>query len=148
MLEPMWIWAMIGFALLATEIAVGTMDIIWFGLGALCVAMIVALFPEMDTGAQVTIFAILSFGALLVWKRYFQQDDVNSKIGQAQGDEVGKVGTITKACSPTQNGKITFKQGIMGSREWVAIADVEIAKGQPAKIVAIEGNALRVTPNY
>lgn len=143
-LEPMWIWAILGFGLLAAEIAIGTMDVIWFGLSAFCVAIIVALFPEVSVGIQVTIFAILSIGALLIWKRYFQKDGVDSRIGQAQGDEIGRAGTITEACSPTQNGKITFTQGVMGSREWVAVADEEIAVGQTAKIIAIEGNALRV----
>lgn len=144
-LEPMWIWAIIGFALLAAEIGIGTMDVIWFGLGAIVVAFIVGLFPEINVGVQITVFAALSIGALYIWKNYFQTDDVVSNIGQAQGDEIGKVGIVTETCSPTQNGTITFNQGIMGSREWVAISDETIEAGASAKIIAIEGNALRVT---
>jgi hypothetical protein len=43
-----------------------------------------------------------------------------------------------------QNGKIRFTQGLMGSREWSAVSIHTIEAGTQAKVVAVEGNALRI----
>ena len=51
---------------------------------------------------------------------------------------------MIETCSPTQNGKIQFTQGLMGSREWPAIANENIEAGSSAAVVAVEGNTLRV----
>jgi hypothetical protein len=55
------------------------------------------------------------------------------------------VGVIVESCGVTQNGKISFAQGLMGSREWAAVSDETIEVGSKATVVAVEGNALRVS---
>lgn len=145
MLEPMWIWGGLGLALLAAEIATGTMYILWFGIAALCIALITALAPGLSIGVQLAMFAILSIGSLAIWKINYKKTETHSKVGQAQGTEIGTTGTITEACNAQQNGKIVFAQGVMGSREWVAVSNEAIEVGQPAKVIAVEGNSLRVS---
>lgn len=144
MLEPVWIWAVLGVILLAVEIGVGTFDILWFGIAALCVSITVWLFPDMPVAAQFIIFALLSLVSLAIWRSHYKKNEKHSRVGQAQGQEIGRVGTVISACSPTQNGKIRFAQGLMGDREWTAISNEEISKGAEAKVVAVEGNSLRI----
>ncbi len=147
MIEPMWMWAILGLVLLATEMATGTIYILWFGIAALCVAIAVWLFPSMPNVAQFIIFAGLSLGSLIIWKQHAKKFEENHRIGQAQGQEIGRVGTIQKACNANESGVVTFAQGLMGSKKGTAVSDETIEAGATVTVTAVEGNALRVTAN-
>lgn len=148
MLEAMWIWGALGIILLAIEIMVaGTLYALWFGVAALCVAIIVWLFPGISYAIQFIIFAVLSLSSLAIWRRYYKKTETHYRVGQAQGEEIGRVGIVIEATSPAKNGTIRFTQGLLGSREWVAISDELIEAGSNAAVVAVEGNTLRITKN-
>ena len=87
---------------------------------------------------------MLSLGALTIWTLNYKKTETHSRVGQSLGEEIGRVGTVTAVVSPAQTGKISFAQGLMGSREWIAIADETINVQENAKVVAVEGNILRV----
>jgi len=145
MIEPMWVWAVLGIVLLAAEMMItGTLFTLWFSISALCVAIMLWLFPDTPYAIQFTVFAVLSLGALAIWRRYYKKTDTSYRVGQAQGEEIGRVGTVITATSPTHNGTIRFAQGLMGSREWIALSDEPIEVGVDAAVVAVEGNALRI----
>lgn len=149
MLELTWLWGILGLVLLAAEMATGTFYILWFGIAALIVCLLLWLFPGMHLDLQLFIFAAFALGALAIWKRYYKKSAANDlKIGQSQGDEVGRVGTITEAVSRQHNGRIRFAQGVMGSREWIAIAQEPLEVGTEAEIVAVVGNALSVKRHH
>lgn len=144
MLQPVWIWAILGLALLSAELLSSTFYFLWFGVAALVVALLLWLIPAMPATLQLFLFAFLSLSSLTVWRRYYKKTSTDLRIGQSQGDEVGRSGTITEAVSPQKSGRIRFAQGVMGSRDWEAIADEDIAVGAEATIVEIAGNSLRV----
>ena len=147
MIEAMWVWGALGLILLAVEMATGTFYVLWFGVAALCASVATWLFPELSNAIQFTIFAVLSLGSLAIWRRYYKKIEIHYRVGQAQGEEIGRIGTVIKATSATQNGTIRFAQGLMGSREWVALSDEPIEAGSDASVVAVEGNTLRITKN-
>lgn len=71
MIEPIWIWAAFGIVLLTIEMTmVGTLDILWFGIAALCVSLAIWLFPSMPYASQFTMFAVLALGSLALWRLY------------------------------------------------------------------------------
>ncbi len=145
MSEIIWAWAILGLILLVMEILVaGTLYALWFGIAAFCMAGLIWLFPEMPYAMQFIIFAALSLGSLAIWRRYYKKTDINYRVGQAQGEEIGRIGIVVEATGPSQNGTIRFTQGLMGSREWTAISDEPIAQGCYASVVAVEGNMLRI----
>lgn len=144
MLEPMWLWGAVGIILLAAEMATGTFYVLWFGVAALCVAIAAWLFPDISQATQFIIFAVLSLGSLAIWRRYYKKTEKHHRVGQAQGEEIGRVGTVIKATGPTNSGTIRFSQGLMGSREWSAISYEPIEVGIDASVVAVEGNELRI----
>ena len=144
MLDAMWIWGAIGLILLAVEMATGTFYILWFGVSALSVAIAMWVFPNTPQALQFVMFAALSISSLAIWKLNYKKTETHSRVGQAQGEEIGRVGEVTKACGPAQNGTIQFTQGLMGSREWPAISNEPIQVGNSAKVVAVEGNTLRI----
>jgi len=144
MLDAMWVWGAIGLILLAVEMATGTFYILWFGVSALSVAIAMWLFPNISQALQFVMFAALSISSLAIWKLNYKKTETHSRVGQAQGEEIGRTGTVIEACSLAQNGKIQFTQGLMGSREWVAVSNETIDVGTEATVVAVEGNALRI----
>ena len=144
MIDAMWIWGAIGLILLAVEMATGTFYVLWFGISALSVAIAMWIFPNIPQAIQFAMFAALSISSLAIWRLNYKKTETHSRVGQAQGEEIGRIGTVIEACSPTQNGKIHFTQGLMGSREWAAVADETIEAGSNATVIAVEGNALRI----
>lgn len=144
MIDAIWVWGALGLILLSVEMAIGTFDILWFGVAALCVAITVWLFPNMPQSIQFIMFAIISLSSLAVWRLYYKKNETHSRVGQAQGQEIGRVGTVIETCGPNQNGKIRFGQGLMGAREWSAVSNELINTGTEAEVVAVEGNALRI----
>jgi membrane protein implicated in regulation of membrane protease activity len=144
MIESMWIWGALGLVLLALEMATGTFYIVWFGIAAICVSIALWVIPQLHVAIQFAMFAGLSLGSLAIWKLHYQKTETHSRVGQAQGEEIGRVGTVIESVSPQHNGKIRFTQGLMGSREWVAVANENLEAGSEAVVVAVEGNALRI----
>ncbi len=143
MLEPVWAWGVLGLVLLAIELATGTFYVLWFGVAGLCMSLIVSLFPNIPHAYQYLIFAVLSIASLSLWKATYKPKPA-LKVGQSQGEEIGRVGTIIVTAGPRQNGRIQFTQGLMGSREWTALSEVLIEEGSEAEVVSVEGNSLRV----
>jgi inner membrane protein len=145
MIDNMWIWGALGLALLAAEAATGTIYILWFGISALCMTIALWLFPSMPLAIQLFIFAVLSFTSLAIWKLNYKKNDVVNRVGQAQGEEIGRTGIVIEACSAEKNGKVQFTQGLMGSRIWTAVSSEAIAEGSEVKVIAVEGNSLRIS---
>jgi inner membrane protein len=147
MIDVMWIWGALGLLLLAAEMATGTIYLLWLGISALCMAVAVWLFPELNAGMQFMLYAFLAVISLGIWKFHYKKTETSYRVGQSQGEEIGRIGTMIEACSPKQNGKIRFTQGVMGSKEWTAMSDSSIEVGQEAKIISVEGNAVKVIPH-
>lgn len=140
----MWSWGLLGLVLLAVEMATGTFYVLWFGVAALIVSILTWLMPGISVSIQLLFFSIFSLGSLFVWQRFYKKSGHDLRIGQSQGDEIGRQGIIIESVGPARNGRIQFSQGVMGSREWEAVSEENIEAGGEAIIVAIEGNTLRV----
>ncbi len=142
--QPLWAWAILGLVLLSIELLTGTFYILWFGISAFCVALMLAVAPDAPLSQQLFAFSLLSLTSLAVWRYKYQRQGMVSRVGQSHDDTIGKTGRITLAVSPEQNGTIVFTVPVMSSREWTAISDDRLATGETAEVVAIEGNYLRV----
>ena len=143
-MDVTWVWGLIGIVLLGLEMASGTFYVLWFGIAALIVASAMLAFPNISQAAQLLTFSVLSLGSLTIWKLYYKKTETHSKVGQAQGEEIGRVGIVTQDTSATHTGKISFVQGVMGSREWVSVSNEPIEIGANASVEAVEGNVLRI----
>jgi membrane protein implicated in regulation of membrane protease activity len=144
MLQPLWNWAILGVLLLGVEMLTGTFYILWFGIAALSVALLVALFPQLSTAMQLLAFSVLSLTSLGVWRIKYAKIRPQMRVGQSRGEEIGRVGRITQLVSPQTQGRIEFTLPVLGSREWVAISEQTLQPGDEAQVVRVEGNYLRV----
>lgn len=139
-----WQWAIVGIALILSELAVPVFVLIWFGLGALLVALLVALFPAVGLTAQLGCWLALSLLLILLWFRIFRPGAHKTRIGMSDDYVVGEVGLLTYPVAPFEKGKLRFQKPILGSESWDCIADEAIAAGERVRVVGIEGSLIKV----
>jgi inner membrane protein len=137
-------WIVGGIVLMLAELAMGALFIVWFGLGALIVGLLVWLFPGLGFTAQILFWILASIIFVTLWLKVFKQSFVKTKIGTAQDAVIGTVGLVTREIKPFQKGAVQFQKPIMGDDKWEALADADIAAGERVEIVDVEGNLVKV----
>ncbi len=139
-----WVWIVGGVVLMLAELAVASFFVIWFGLGALLVGLLMLLIPTLSLTAQLATWTIASLAMVVLWFRVFKQSQHKTLVGTAEGEVMGEIGLLVGAVAPFARGKVRFQRPILGSEEWVCTADAAIAAGERVKVVAVEGSYLKV----
>lgn len=140
-----WTWIVGGIVLMLAELAITSFFIIWFGLGALLVGLLMLLMPELSPTAQIATWTLASLAMVVLWFRVFKQNRHKTKVGMAEGEVLGEIGLLVNAVAPFERGKVRFQRPVLGSEEWVCLADATIAAGERVKVVAVEGSYLKVS---
>lgn len=140
-----WMWIVGGITLIIAELAIPAFFVIWFGLGALLVGLLMLLFPELSATAQIATWTLASLALVILWFKVFKQSFQKTRIGTADGEVIGEVGLLVGAVAPFARGKVRFQRPLLGSEEWVCIADAAIAAGERVRVVAVEGSFLKVS---
>lgn len=138
-----WIWLVFGVALILLELVLPTFFILWFGIGAVLVALIALIAPSLQLDSQVLLWVLFSSATTLLWFKLFRRKKPD--VRWTADSVIGEVGLLTAAVSEFQKGRVRFQKPILGNEEWVCIADSDIAAGERVRLTAIEGNTARVT---
>jgi membrane protein implicated in regulation of membrane protease activity len=139
-----WHWAVLGIGLIIAELAVPAFFIVWFGLGALLVSLIVLVAPSLGLTAQLLTWTFASVAMVLLWFRIFKPGMHKTRIGMSDSNIVGEVGMLTRDVEPYQKGQVRFQKPLVGSEVWECIADETIKSGERVKVLGIEGSFLKV----
>ncbi len=140
-----WTWIVGGILLMLAELAMTSFYIIWFGLGALLVGLLMLLMPDIALTAQVAVWTLASLAMVVLWFRVFKPSRHKTLVGTAEGEVMGEIGLLVGAVAPFERGKVRFQRPLLGSEEWACLADAAIAAGERVKVVAIEGSYLKVS---
>ena len=140
-----WTWIVGGIVLMLAELAITSFFVIWFGLGALLVGLLMLLMPELSLTAQLATWTLASLAMVVLWFRVFKQSEHMTLVGSAEGEVLGEIGLLVGAVAPFERGKVRFQRPLLGSEEWVCLADAAIAAGERVKVVAVEGSYLKVS---
>lgn len=139
-----WHWIVLGIALVIAELVVPAFFVVWFGLGALLVGVLLALLPGLGVTVQVLLWILASLAMVVLWFRVFKRSDYKTRIGQSDGDTIGEVGLVSKAAAPFERGRVRFQKPLLGSEEWECVIDEPVAVGERVRVVAVEGSFLKV----
>ena len=139
-----WHWAVAGIALILAELAVPTFVLIWFGLGALLVAVVLALHAGIGLTAQLAVWLVASVAMVALWFRVFKPGQRKTRIGTADAEVIGETGLLTRAVAPFEKGAVRFQKPLLGADVWPCIADETIEAGQRVKVLAVEGSFLKI----
>ncbi len=144
MILEWWHWAILGIAIALLELAVPAFFALWFGLGALVVALALFVAPGLSFTAQLALWTVASLAMVFLWFRVFRRNDHKTRLGTSGGDVIGEVGLLVGAVAPFQRGRVRFQRPILGAEEWVCLSETAIPAGERVKVVAIEGSFLKV----
>jgi len=139
-----WHWIVGGIVLVLAELVIPSFFIVWFGLGALLTGLLTLAF-DLTVTAQLATWTLASLAMVGLWFRVFKQSFVKTRVGTADGEVIGEIGLLVSAVAPFERGKVRFQRPVLGSEEWVCLADAAIAAGERVKVVAVEGSFLKVS---
>jgi membrane protein implicated in regulation of membrane protease activity len=139
-----WHWAVFGIALVIAELVVPAFFLVWFGLGALLVALVLFLAPALGMTAQILTWTIASLAMVVLWFKIFKPGMHKTRIGMSDSNIVGEVGLLVRDAEPFGKGQVRFQKPLMGSEVWDCIADEAIGSGERVKVLGVEGSFLKV----
>lgn len=138
-----WHWILIGLALIAAELFLPSFVVIWFGVAALVVAA--ATFGvELTLTGQLALWGTTSVVLLFLWFRVVKPNRFKAKVGLASADVVGEIGVMVRDVAPFEKGEVRFQKPLLGDEVWVCLSDESIKAGERVRVLAVEGNYLRV----
>jgi len=139
-----WHWLVLGVVLIVGEIFIPSFTILWFGLGAILVGLVL-LVVELDFSFQILLWTVSSVVFTVLWFRVFKPraaDRNNTEL--ARQSSVGEAGLVIKLPTQTTNGKLRFSTPILGQEEWEFTCDSTVELGDRLHIEEISGNYLVV----
>ncbi len=139
-----WHWAVAGLVLIVLELAVPAFVLVWFGLGALVLALLTALFPGMGSTAQVGIWTLVSVAMVALWFRIFKPGLHKTRIGTSDANVVGEVGLLVRDVAPFEKSSVRFQKPILGADTWDCISDESIRSGERVRVLEVEGSLMKV----
>lgn len=142
-----WHWMVLGMGLGLVELFVPSFFIIWFGLGALLVGVVLLAVPTMAFSTQILLWTAASVVMTVLWFRVFRRDGGKTRSGQAD-EVVGEIGVLVKAVEPlgmtSARGEVRFQKPILGADVWPCLADEAIAAGERVRVLAVDGQLLKI----
>ena len=139
-----WQWAIAGFVLILAELAIPAFVLIWFGLGALLVALVLAALPAIALTAQLFVWLAVSLALVALWFKFFKPSFHKTRVGMSDANVIGEIGLLTRDVAPFQKGEVRFQKPILGADVWPCIADEALPVGARVKVLVVEGSILRV----
>ena len=137
------VWMIVGVVLSVAEIVIPSFFIIWFGVAAFVVGLLL-LTVSMPLLLQILLWLLLSLTFFALFQLYYTRRQKGSPVGTSTGEVLGQLGTLTAAASPSERGKVKFPRPILGADEWPCLAEDFIPEGGRVEVTAIEGQLLRV----
>lgn len=139
-----WHWLVLGLCLIGMELLIPSFTIIWFGLGAVAVALVVLMAP-VPLWLQVLLWAAASVAFTLMWFKYLRPKNNRTHAGQSKEALVGETGIIIRGTSDSYaKGVVRFRIAILGADEWTCYAEEPLTTGDSVVVEDIEGQMLKV----
>ncbi len=146
MIFEWWHWIVLGLCLSIAELAVPAFFIIWFGIGAIGVGLLLLIFPTLSVATQLIVWAVVSSILVGVWFRYLRPRTVTA-VGTSAANVIGEVGILVSDLGPNSRGQVRFQKPVLGSDLWECYADTNLKAGDRVRIAAVEGNFIKVEAN-
>ena len=144
--HPHVFWLTLGGLLLAAEMLGGNGYLLWSGVAAVIVGLVVWLLP-LGWEWQGLMFALLTLLAAWLWWRWLaqrvrEQKPADSQLNQRGQQLIGRRFTLDNALV---NGRGHMR---VGDSSWMVSADTDLPAGTPVEVVAVEGIVLIVRASF
>lgn len=135
-----WHWFALGLIFIVTEIFASGTVILWLGLAAFSVGLVVWLLPEIAWETQFILYAAAAFGATFTWWRIQKKHPVETdqpQLNQRTAQYIGRTFTLTE---PIVNGRGRIH---VDDTYWKIDGD-DLPVGAKVKVIGAEGTHLQV----
>lgn len=138
--DSFWYWLVAGVVLIATEVVVSGVYLLWLGLGALTVGLFTAAWPDAPSWLQWLILAIAMLGWVVVgvrWQRRSrasQPDVLNTGLSSY-------VGARALVSDNFVNGRGRIR---LNDSYYSATATQDLEQGAAVVVLAVDGAEMRV----
>jgi inner membrane protein len=140
-----WQWLVFGMILILFELIVPSFTIIWFGCGAIIVAVLAWFFPGLSITLQLFFWAIASILFTAIWFLVFKPKMTNkTKAGISLEAVLGESGLVVRIPQKNNRGSVKFTTPVLGSEEWQFICQETVAIGDRVTVIDVSGNTLIV----
>lgn len=142
-----WYWLVAGLCLIGLELLFPSFALLWFGIGALAIAVVSLLVAGVPAWVQVPLWIAVSWLFNRMWNSYLKP----KAALRAPGEEalqalIGQEGSITRGRDGENYAKamVAFDRRLCGAREWPCTADVPLEEGERVRVVTVQGHTLTV----
>jgi membrane protein implicated in regulation of membrane protease activity len=143
MMIEWWHWVVLGMCLSIAELAIPAFFIIWFGIGAIVIGLLLLVAPDLGFASQLVIWAVVSSLLVLFWFRYLRPRTMTA-VGTSAANVTGEIGVLVSDLCPNSRGQVRFQKPILGADAWECYAEENIKAGERVRIVVVEGNYIKV----
>lgn len=137
-------WLAAGLVLMISELFFASFFILWFGLGAVIVGLVMLVMPSMSFSAQMILWAVSSLAFVFGWFKFFKPHVLKNQTVISQEAFNGEIGLVARDIKPYVKGLVQFQKPILGDDKWEAFADTDIAAGERVRVESVDGNLLKV----
>lgn len=140
-LSPWW-WVALGIGLGSLEMMIASSILIWPGIAAIVMGIILWIAPGMQGAVQIALYAALSIGTLLAGRGYirkFGDGEPNTTLNNRTEQMVGHNAKVVDF--NLGEGHIELN-GLRWTAKWPEGQSAEV--GQVVKIIAADGMSLQV----
>ncbi len=138
-IEPGWLWMIAGVLLLATEMLVPGVFLVWIGIAAVVTGLFTLLF-DIGAAGQLGLFALYSVLAVLVGRRFYAtktEAALDSRLNDPGSRLIGRRVTVVQRVDE-DSGRVR-----VGDSEWSARGG-PADPGERVRVTGVEGNCLIV----
>ena len=135
-----YFWLGLALLLIAAETFVPGAFLLWFGIAAAVMGLIVWLIPDLPVLGQIIVFAVLSALAVGAYRRWFRGAGPPSEQPLLNQRAAQLIGRTVELSEPIRNGRGKAR---IGDSVWV-VEGPELPAGAIVAITGTDGTALRV----
>lgn len=141
-----WYWIIAGICLIGLELIVPSFTIIWFGMGAIVVGILKALWPGLPVAGQILLWSLASISFTIMWFKYLRPKRDYTHAGLSKEGIVGETGIIIRGTEDSYaKGVVRFRISVLGADEWTCYCEEPLRIGDTVRVTDIEGQILKVT---
>ena len=137
---PWWGWITLGGLLLIAELVSGTLYLLFLGIAAILVGVLVLLVSDLPFWAHWPIFAVLALALLFGLRRY-----AHERFNRSDGFEAiaGESAIVIDEIAPSGYG-----QASLHGAKWAArnVSQSTLTNGQRALVARVDGLTLEICP--
>ena len=138
-----WHWLVLGLLLIIIEMMAPGAILLWFGVAAGVVGILLWLIPAMSWQIQLILFSVMSIASVVAWRSYAKKhpptDNEYPTLNKRGEDLIGRVFTLEEDIV-NNYGKIRVDDTM-----W-KIRGSNVGAGAQVRVTAVDGTVLVVEP--